>query len=381
MEYTLMHKNTPVIDIGIDEDTGGIIKILNPYCIEHLPVGINMAGNQPDRKALNNWWTSRAIPASRSGLREALLAMNVSSPELLLTKCFGLSLSDQYWICLKDNPMEWKNINFFENEFSEDVGNALFGKNTDGELNLMSPDNTSDGWLKKKWVIADGKRLLIKSGSGPFYQEPLNEVLAASIAKRLGIPHTPYSIIWDDGRPYSVCADFVSVDKDLVSAWQISQTEKKDNQLSGYQHFILCCNNLGVSGMEHCLNQMLVLDYLIANSDRHYNNFGAVRNVETLEWLGAAPVFDCGTSMWHEEITQMIQPGADAASKPFRSRHSEQVKLVTDFSWIDFTALHGIEDEYAEILRPSPYIDDVRRNTLCNAIKTRVKMMKNIAVK
>jgi hypothetical protein len=26
---------------------------------------------------LNNWWTERAIPASRSGLREALEAMNI----------------------------------------------------------------------------------------------------------------------------------------------------------------------------------------------------------------------------------------------------------------------------------------------------------------
>lgn len=42
-------------------------------------------------------------------------------------------------------------------------------------FSLISPDNTSDGWLKKKWTIIDGKRCLIKSGSAPFFQEPLNE--------------------------------------------------------------------------------------------------------------------------------------------------------------------------------------------------------------
>ena len=50
------------------------------------------------RKALNNWWQERAIPASRSRLREVLDNMDIGSSVELLEKCFGLSLSDQYWI-------------------------------------------------------------------------------------------------------------------------------------------------------------------------------------------------------------------------------------------------------------------------------------------
>ena len=37
-------------------------------------------------------------------------------------------------------------------------------------------------------------------------------------------------------------------------------------------------------------NKMLKVDYIIANEDRHYNNFGFIRNADTLEWLGLAPV-------------------------------------------------------------------------------------------
>lgn len=40
----------------------------------------------------------------------------------------------------------------------------------------------------------------------------------------------------------------------------------------------------------HCYGTM-VFDYLMANADRHFGNFGAVRNVNTLEWIGLAPVF------------------------------------------------------------------------------------------
>ena len=28
----------------------------------------------------------------------------------------------------------------------------------------MSPDNTTDGWLKKRWTVMDGKRCLLKGG-------------------------------------------------------------------------------------------------------------------------------------------------------------------------------------------------------------------------
>ena len=45
---------------------------------------------------------------------------------------------------LKDTMERYQ---FFENLFSEDVGSALFGGPFSG--NFMSPDNTSDGWLRK----------------------------------------------------------------------------------------------------------------------------------------------------------------------------------------------------------------------------------------
>ena len=101
---------------------------------------------------------------------------------------YGLSLSDQYWIRPDHSKIQWKDINFFENLFSEDVGSALFGGPFSG--NFMSPDNTSDGWLRKKWVIQNQKRVLLKSGSGESQQEPLNEVLANMICDRLKHCHS-----------------------------------------------------------------------------------------------------------------------------------------------------------------------------------------------
>ena len=50
----------------------------------------------PDRAALNEWWTDRSIPASRSGVREAMETLQIRDTKTLLLRCWGLSLSDQY---------------------------------------------------------------------------------------------------------------------------------------------------------------------------------------------------------------------------------------------------------------------------------------------
>ncbi|MDR2712568.1 MAG: excisionase [Clostridiales bacterium] len=379
MEYTLMHKNIAVVELVIDETISAITKIGDVHHQEHLPIGVPVRDSRPDRKSLNDWWIGRSIPASRSGLRDALAALRISSPQFLLTKCFGLSLSDQYWVRPALKSIEWEDVNFFDNSFSEDVGNALFGRAPEGgDLDLMSPDNTSDGWLKKKWVVANKKRLLLKGGSNPYFQEPLNEVIASRIMKRLAIPHVQYDLTWDGDQPLSACEDFITADTDLISAWYIKESAKKPEHLSGYQHLLACCEALGIPKAKDSLNQMLTLDYLIVNADRHFNNFGAVRNAESLEWLGMAPIYDSGTSLWYDQLPQMIRPRGDQASKPFRSKHAEQIKLVTDFKWLDLAALDGVDEECAEILKQSQYIDDARRDILCFSLQNRVKMLEEI---
>lgn len=380
--YILMHRDIPVAELTLDAVSGAILSIGAVWESAHVPVGIPVRKQTVDCGALNEWWRGRAIPASRSGIRDALAELHVPNTQLLAEKCLGLSLSDQYWICPAGSGLSWEQINFFENPFSGDVGDILFGKGSGGRnINLMSPDNTSDGWLKKKWMILGGKRCLLKGGSGATCQEPYNEVLASCICGRLGIPHVPYTLMMNPDSeetgsyPYSVCGDFITSDTELISAWYIMQTEKKPNHVSVYRHYLDCCGKLGVPGVREAVDRMIVLDYLIVNEDRHQNNFGVIRRADTLEYVGAAPVYDSGTSLWFDKPTGMIHAGVKAVCKPFKSSHEEQVKLVTDFSWLDFSALAGIDEELREIVKGSLFVDETRCSTLCKALKGRVGML------
>ena len=84
MKCNLMHKRICVVELELDDATGFIKKIGKVYESEHLPVGVPIKKGIVDRTALNDWWTERSIPATRSGIREALEILNIVNTIMLL---------------------------------------------------------------------------------------------------------------------------------------------------------------------------------------------------------------------------------------------------------------------------------------------------------
>lgn len=93
--------------------------------------------------------------------------------------------------------------------------------------------------------IIHSKRVLVKSGSGPFLQEPYNEVIATALHKRLGVmPYTPYELFMEQGQPYSLCENFITKDTELISSYQLINSKKKRNDVSFYEHFTNPCKSI-----------------------------------------------------------------------------------------------------------------------------------------
>jgi hypothetical protein len=366
-----MHKNIPVADIEINEPAVAIVAVGAVHDALRVPLGVQSMKGKIALDELNDWLKGRSIPASRAGIRDLYARLGRESTGYLILKCHALSLSDHYWLRPKGLAVNWSDVNFFENEFSLDVGEMLFGREPADRkcINLMSPDNTSDGWLKKKWVISGGKRKLIKGGSEPWRQEPLNEVIASVIMRLLKIPHVPYTLTFDSGEPLSVCDNFLSVETEFISAWRVFHSQMMKGSDTEFTHFLRCCDSLGIAGVQLEIDKMLALDYVIANEDRHFNNFGFVRNADTLEWVGFAPLFDCGTSLWHNSL----DIGGQRKCQPFHQSHEEQLKLIADLSWFDVDALKGFEREIADIFSRSTVIDEARSNAITAQVLKRAK--------
>lgn len=382
MDYILMNKNTPVLRLTMDE--GYILSVGEIYNANHLPVEV-LPKKDFIKSTLRKWWESRSIPASRDQINDGLFNLGIHAnvvPVFLLEKCFGLSLSDQYWINPVDIPLKWSDINFFQNDFSEDIGKALFDNQRVDNADLMSPDNTSDGCLKKKWKIINGERCLIKAGSRPFFQQPFNEAIASAVCKRLEIQfYVDYKLDFENGEPVSVCNNFITPDTELVSAHSLIAREQKPNNLSYYQFYVKICQEAGIENICNDLDEMFVLDYIIRNEDRHTRNFGLIRNVETLEYMGAAPLFDSGTSLLLDIATEDIVKhcvNKSSPSKPFKQTHDEQIELVKFPDRFDLTKLKGIDEEVYNILKNGNFISETRIDALCKAISARVRKLDRI---
>ncbi len=311
MKRILMNKNTKIMLVEYNLDYHIIEKIYETYNIDYAPLSVYNASKNKSlntTKAVNNWFRGRGIPSWRKDLEGLLERLNVSTTEELLNKSYALSLSDQYWLREENSKLEWKNINFFTNDFKYQgyLNAALDSSSTNHNLKadeLRSPNNTTDGMLQKGWIIEDRKRVLVKGTYTFSGEEPFNEWLASNISKRLGFYYCDYKIDLLDDKLVSKCNDFISEDEEIISAYDIFTSEKKPNNISDYNFYIGLLEKNNILNAKEAVSNMFIVDYLMMNTDRHLKNFGVIRDVNTLKWLRVTPIFDTGQSMQCDKNT------------------------------------------------------------------------------
>ena len=397
MDYVLFHKDIPVLNFHLDEDLY-LTRINEIYNEKHTPVGILNNAFDDHVSALRSCWKNRAIPVSRQYLKETLELLRIKSSAELLSKCHGLSLSDQYWVrnfSDKEYNLNWKNINFFEINFSEDIGKILtgnFGIEDIGSISFLSPDGSTDGWLPKKWIIKNNQRILIKGGSETYQQEPFNEVLASNLCSALNIKHTEYTLSEHENTKglffYSACPDFIDINSELIPAYSVFKTAKADNNTDSISLLFKACQNLGmrnIDGIKQEFSKIAALDFLIANTDRHLNNFGFLRNPDTLEWLGLAPVYDSGTSLFCKQspadLRNPVKHDSEyVETKPFAKTLLKQFNKIIKICGIPQLNLNTLSDigkDFSELLNLNPQ-NEGRSEILGNIIDSRIEETINI---
>ena len=318
MNYYLMQKNNHVANIEINTRIGRVIRINEIYSFERLPI-FTMDSNIDELKELLNKWISyRSISKSRKDLPKILQDNHVQTPEALSVKTLGLSLSDQYWFKPESSVYDWYDVNLYDNDFRQ--------LNL-SEINLSVPDSTLNGQLTKHWEIEGNTRYLVKQSTFPFMQQAYNETFASELLKQMGVPHVAYSVIEERGIPYSVCPMFTDSNTEYVPARAILDVCHRQENESAYMHFMNCVNALRIPVEKAQIDTMLAFDYLINNSDRHYGNFGFLRNAKTMMFIGMAPLFDHGNSMWFNNLNYDISYTRQPA-KPFQSEQENQIKLA-----------------------------------------------------
>ncbi len=184
------------------------------------------------------------------------------------------------------------------------------------------------------------------------------------------------------GMIVSKCPCFINKDTELITAYQIMKDIPKSKSINDYEEYLSILEKHGLKDARIQMENMCILDYLIMNEDRHLNNFGIIRDVNSLEWINVAPIFDNGESL---NITYYSQDELCVTGegrffyqiKPF----DEIIKVVRDIKRLDLTKLDGIVEWYDDLLHMYQYtsgILDERINKLCILLNRQIKSLKKL---
>lgn len=336
MDFVLKQFDDVLLNFMAKRTIDGIdvsITSINKDKVERLPLGMS-----PTSESLTRWLRHRTIPANRAYAQNFLSKNGLSENDFIgiLQICKGLSLTDCYWITYPNDQKTFAEVNLFDNRFSQVLSQIAFtgyGSSPASKFR-SSPEFTTNGMLPKAWRRKEGKVLLYKGGTSGLAntgKEPYSEFYAAQVAEAMGIPHVTYGLSKWKGQLCSTCELFTSKDISFVPASTLISTSRISQIIDWFDDH----------GWKNDLADMLVLDAIIRNTDRHLGNFGFLVDNHTNQLLRPAPIFDNGLSLYCYVMDNDL------------NNLSEQEKTLAPALYADFdeVALHVIGQKQKQELR------------------------------
>ena len=296
MNYELRHFDTPLIRFTATEDSSMpeiTILWVNEAEKHLLPLDLSLTGD-----SIAKWLKSRTIPKNRAYVHNFLSKcnLNLNRPMNIIKVSKGLSLNDCYWVVEEGFSGTFEKYNLYDNRFSRVLALIAFtGYGSSVRSSLAScPEFTTNGMLPKCWRRVNGEIKLYKggtSGASNTGNEPYCEYYAAQIAKELGISAIDYGLSKWKGALCSTCVLFTSKEYAFLPVGKVVTSGGMEAVTSYYQ-------KMGAAYAK-ALADMLVLDAIICNTDRHFGNFGFLVDNRTNEIVAPAPLFDHGNSLFN----------------------------------------------------------------------------------
>ena len=253
-----------------------------------LPINMELTA-----KGIIKWLSKRVIPKNRAFVDEILktFGLSVNDTKGIIDICLGLSLNDSYWVTPVEFEGKFVDYNLFENPFSEALSLVAYtGVGSAEKAFSTSPEFTTNGMLRKAWRHIENDGIYLykggTEGAANAGNEPYSEFYACQVAKAMGLNCVEYDLENWKGILASKCRLFTDIDTSFVPISRLIKDRTLKNALDYY------CE-LGKEFYDE-LCSMLVFDAVIYNEDRHFGNFGVLRDNHTGKIIKPAPIFDNG---------------------------------------------------------------------------------------
>jgi len=325
MNYILKHFDKNIIKFKFisTPHEGLILEIIDTYNENRTFFPLNL---ELDNPSLLEWIKRRTIPKNREFVHKILmeLGLNLNNVKGIIDVSKSLSLNDCYWIVQEDFQGTFADYNLYDNDFNKTL--ALLAYTGYGSIKqkgfMSTPEFTTNGMLAKAWRKNPPKRegiFLYKSGSQGFTnsgKEPYSEFYAYQIAEKMSLDVTPYTLGKWKGKMNSVCKLFSSKEYSFVPIYHLV-TE------GGWRAVLDYYKELGDDYYD-ALIDMILLDVIIVNTDRHFGNFGLLIDNKTNTIVKPAPIFDNGLSLFYDALDDDLED-VDAYA------HTKIMKNAGDF--------------------------------------------------
>lgn len=316
-----MHRNTVCGTIAYDESTG---RILNYHD--------NQTGESPflgnaNADKIKKWWEMRAIPASRSALRDVLKKAGCETPGIYLAKNLALSMTDTYWIRPIDINVSYEDVKLLR------FADCHNGKIPYHNATSYDPNASLGGQMDKYWDISEGIPILVKESYKYYGQQSVNEVFATRVheAQKTNVPFVRYyAYTSEDHAIVCKCESFTSENAEFISAYEVLESQKGKNDISNYDNYIKICTEIGIPNdeIQKFMDYQTLTDFIISNTDEHLCNFGILRNSNTMKIIGPAPIFDSGNSMFYSDEKRIAYTRSEILNREITSFYKKEEQLL-----------------------------------------------------
>ena len=361
IKYILMHKNDKCGTILFDENIGRITEYhddrngLSPYL-----------GNC-DIKKIQKWWEMRAVPASRATMQQVINNANCLNTEVYLAKNLGLCMTDTYWIKPSGIDLSFDNVKF------ANLAAYSHGKIPYHNATSYDPNASLGGQMEKYWDLMHKTPILVKESYKYYGQQSINEVFASIIHDRQhsGVDFVKYTAEMTEDRGIQCkCPAFTSENIELLSAYEIVESRKIQNSQALYDEYINICveNGIDYEQIQEFMDYQTMTDFLITNTDEHLLNFGVLRDPNTMNLIGPAPIFDSGNSMFYSDGRKAPYTRAGILDIPITSFYKREEKLlgkVKNKNVVDLNSIPSageVKELYANAGIPEEKADIISKN-------------------
>lgn len=294
--YSLKIYDTELMKFSLEKRglEGLVVEILstNKECNHLMPLDMECTG-----EGILKWLERRVIPKNRTFVDQILKTLGLSHNDTkgIIDVCKGLSLNDSYWIVPEGFEGTFEQYNLYDNRFSEMLALVAYtGAGQTKQVFTTSPELTTNGMLPKAWRFIEGDGIYLykggTSGASNAGREPFCEYYASQIAEVMGLNAVHYDLENWKGITASKCKLFTDKDTSFVPIGRIVKA-------GGIQKCLDYYDKMGKDFSEQ-IRSMLVFDALIYNEDRHFGNFGILRDNHTGKIVAPAPIFDNGSSLF-----------------------------------------------------------------------------------